>query len=226
MASPSTEPSVFRVLFLRLFIRPLARVLTGADVRYRERLPLKGPAIIAANHNSHVDTLLLLSIFPANVLHRVRPVAAADYFLSNPALSWFARRLVGIAPISRKAARGEDILKPARDALDRGDIIVVFPEGSRGEPDQMAPLKGGVARLAEAYPDAPVIPVWLQGAGRVLPRGSVIPVPLNCYVLVGEPVRWTGERPAFMDGLRDALAGLQAEAPPLRWRDAETGQDA
>jgi 1-acyl-sn-glycerol-3-phosphate acyltransferase len=67
-----------RLALIVLLARPLARLLTGADVSGRERLPLKGPAIIAANHNSHLDTLLLLTIFPARALHRLRPAAAAD----------------------------------------------------------------------------------------------------------------------------------------------------
>lgn len=225
MASPNTDPSPFRIFFLRWVIRPIALFFTGMELRYRERLPDHGPAIICANHNSHADTAILLSIFPPKALARVRPVAAADYFLTNPALSWFARRMIGITPISRAVARGEDILQPARDALARGDIVVVFPEGSRGRPEEMGPLKAGVARLAEAFPDAPVIPVWLQGAGRVLPKGAFIPVPMNCCVLVGEPLHWTGERQVFMNSLKDALAALGAEAPPLRWRDARVGDD-
>ena len=225
MASPNTDPSPFRIFFLRWVIRPIALFFTGMELRYRERLPDHGPAIICANHNSHADTAILLSIFPPKALARMRPVAAADYFLTNPALSWFARRMIGITPISRAVARGEDILQPARDALARGDIVVVFPEGSRGRPEEMGPLKAGVARLAEAFPDAPVIPVWLQGAGRVLPKGAFIPVPMNCCVLVGEPLHWTGERQVFMNSLKDALAALGAEAPPLRWRDARVGDD-
>ena len=74
-----------------------------------------------------------------------------------------------------------------------------------------------LARLAEAFPEAPVIPVWIQGAGRVLPKGTLIPVPMTCCVLVGEPIRWEGRRTAFMDGLREALLALKAQAPPLRW---------
>lgn len=219
MPSPNTETSPLRVLFLRLLLRPLARFLTGADVVGRERLPLKGPAIIAPNHNSHIDTLLMLSVFPAGTLARVRPVAAADYFLTNPVLSWFSRRLVGITPLSRAVARGDDVLGPAREALARGDILVVYPEGTRGEPGAMAPLKAGVARLAEAFPDAPVVPVWIQGAGRVLPKGAVVPVPMNCCVLVGEPLAWTGERQGFMTELRARLEALRDQAPPLKWID-------
>jgi 1-acyl-sn-glycerol-3-phosphate acyltransferase len=209
-----------RFLLLILVARPLALFMTGADVTGRERLPLKGPAIVAANHSSHVDTLLLLAIFPSRALARVRPAAAADYFLKDPVIGWFSRHVIGIVPVARlKAGRDEDVLAPARAALAAGDIVVVFPEGTRGdgEGDGMGQLKSGVARLAEAFPDAPVIPVWIQGAGRVLPKGETIPVPLNCAVLVGEPLAWSGERPAFMAKLRAALLALKEQAPPLRW---------
>lgn len=209
-----------RFLLLILVARPLALFMTGADVSGRERLPLKGPAIVAANHSSHVDTLLLLAIFPSRALARVRPAAAADYFLKDPVIGWFSRHVIGIVPVARlKAGSGEDVLAPARAALAAGDIVVVFPEGTRGdgEGDGMGQLKGGVARLAEAFPDAPVTPVWIQGAGRVLPKGETIPVPLNCAVLVGKPLAWTGERRDFMARLRAALLALKADAPPLRW---------
>ncbi|HEX3810823.1 MAG TPA: lysophospholipid acyltransferase family protein [Rhizomicrobium sp.] len=208
-------------LFLLTFIAvPLARVFAGTDVFGRERLPRVGPAIIAANHNSHVDTLLLLTIFPVKTMARLRPAAAADYFLRGPVLSWFSRNILGIVPIARdKAGSGEDVLAPAREALTRGDIILIFPEGTRGDAsDEMARLKSGVARLAEAYPTAPVFPIWLEGAGRVLPKGAHIPVPMNCTVLVGEALRWEGDRNAFMDKLRDSLLALREQAPPQRWR--------
>jgi 1-acyl-sn-glycerol-3-phosphate acyltransferase len=211
-----------RFLLLVLIARPLALFLTGADVTGRERLPLKGPAIVAANHSSHVDTLLLLAIFPSRALARVRPAAAADYFLKDPVIGWFSRHVIGIVPVARlKAGRkteaGEDVLAPARAALAAGDIVVVFPEGTRGDGDELGQLKSGVARLAEAFPDAPVTPVWIQGAGRVLPKGEAIPAPLNCAVLVGESLAWDGDRHAFMARLRAALLALKAEAPPLRW---------
>jgi 1-acyl-sn-glycerol-3-phosphate acyltransferase len=208
-----------RFLLLLLVARPIARFLTGADVTGRHLLPLKGPAIVAANHNSHIDTLLLLTIFPSRAMLRIRPAAASDYFLKDPVIGWFSRNLIGIVPVARhRVGTGEDILAPAREALAAGDIIVVFPEGTRGEAnDEMARLKSGVARLAEAFPDAPVTPVWIQGAGRVLPKGKTIPVPMNCAVLVGEPLHWGGHRTAFMDGLRASLLALKAQAPPLRW---------
>ncbi len=211
--------NALRTLLLTLVAKPLARFLTGADVVGREHLPTRGPAIVAANHNSHVDTLLLLTIFPAAVLPKVRPAAAADYFLKDPVIGWFSRNLIGIVPVARDKVRdGEDILAPAREALEAGCIVIVFPEGTRGDAsDDMGRLKNGVARLAEACPQVPVIPVWIQGAGRVLPKGKAIPVPMNCTVLAGPPVRWEGRRTPFMDALRDGLLALKAAAPPQRW---------
>jgi len=207
-----------RLAFLHLVARPLAALFTGADVVGRERLPSAGPAIIAANHNSHVDTLLLLTIFPARLMGRLRPVAAADYFLRGPLIGWFSRNLIGIVPIARHGGGREDVLAPARAALAAGDIVIIFPEGTRGAAtDELGPMKAGVARLAEAFPDAPVIPIWIEGAGRVLPKGTVLPAPMNCTVLVGEAIRWEGAPARFMEALRERLEDLRKSAPPQRW---------
>lgn len=205
--------------FLLVFIvRPLAWLVIGLDVLGRGRLPNAGPAIIAANHNSHLDTMLLLCLFPSRCLKRVRPVAAADHFLKTPLSSWFSRRIVGILPLVRdRPSRGVDGLAECKAALSRGEILLIFPEGTRGEPEQLGRLKLGVASLAEAFPGAPIVPVYLQGAGRVLPRNSRIPVPFNCSVIIGAPIAWCGDRHAFMDILRSTFEALRSEAPPLRW---------
>jgi 1-acyl-sn-glycerol-3-phosphate acyltransferase len=207
-----------RLAFLNLVARPLAAFFTGADVVGREHLPKAGPAIIAANHNSHVDTLLLLTIFPARLVGRLRPVAAADYFLRGPLIAWFSRTLIGIVPVARLAGGREDVLAPARAALAAGDIVIIFPEGTRGlGTDELGPMKAGVARLAAAFPDAPVTPIWIEGAGRVLPKGALLPAPMNCTVLVGEATRWSGDRERFMEALRASLEALRKSAPPQRW---------
>ena len=210
--------NVARLALLTLVARPLARFLTGADVVGPGRLPTAGPAIVVANHTSHVDTLLLLTIFPARLMGRVRPVAAADYFLRGPVIGWFSRNLVGIVPVARTPGLHDDVLAPARAALAAGDIVIVFPEGTRGPAtNALAPLKSGVARLAAAFPQAPVTPVWIEGAGRVLPKGALLPAPMNCTALVGEPIRWAGDKAVFMEALRASLEGLKAAAPPQRW---------
>ena len=212
--------ALIRILFLMLFARPLARVITGADVIGIEHLPKAGPAVIAANHNSHVDTLLLLTMFPVRLIPKLRPAAAADYFLKGPMIGWFSRNVIGIVPVERsRAGTGEDVLAPTRAALQEGAIVFLFPEGTRGDAsDEIGELKSGVARLAHDVPETQVIPVWIEGAGRVLPKGAHVPVPMNCTVLIGEPLAWTGDRISFMLALREALMALRAAAPPQRWR--------
>jgi 1-acyl-sn-glycerol-3-phosphate acyltransferase len=204
---------------LMLLVRPVARLLFGLDAIGTEKLPKDGPAIVAANHNSHVDTIVLLCLFPSRLLPKLRPVAAADHFDKGGFGSWFSRNIVGIIPIKRgSASRHEDVLAGAKEALMRGEILVVFPEGSRGEPEEMARFKTGVARLAEFCPEAPVTPVYLQGAGRSLPKDAKLLVPFNTTAVIGDPLSWTGSHHGFIEELRARIEALKAQAPPLRWQ--------
>jgi 1-acyl-sn-glycerol-3-phosphate acyltransferase len=204
---------LLRLLFFALIARPLALIVLGLNVRYRERLPIEGPAIVAANHNSHLDTLVLLSLFPLKLLPRLRPVAAADYFTVNPLLAWFSLNVIGILPIQRAAKGGADPLKPCEAALERGEILVLFPEGSRGEPEVMSRFKRGIAVLAARRPEVPVTPVFLHGLGKALPKDDPILVPFFCDVFVGEALRGSPEQTEFMTALETRMRALADELP-------------
>lgn len=206
-----------RLLFY-ILVRAIALVLLGLNIRRRELLPHSGPAIIVANHNSHLDTLILISLFPLRQLSRIRPIAAADYFLRNPFLAWFATRIIGIIPIARgKASKSYDPLKPCCDALDNGDIIILFPEGTRGEPEQISQFKKGVAYLAERYPHIPITPVFMHGLGKALPKGDFVLVPFFCDIFIDSPLILEGDRNSFMEKLNSRFQSLAREGHFATW---------
>ena len=207
-----------RYLFFLLVVRPLVLIVLGINLRHGERLPAAGPAILVANHNSHLDTLALMTLFRQSQLGLLRPVAAADYFLTRPALAWFATRIIGIIPLDREVRAGAgDPLAPCDEALARGEILILFPEGSRGEPERLAAFKSGIAHLAKRHPELPVVPVFLHGFGKVLPRGERLLVPFFCDVFVGEALTWSGERRGFMAELEATMAALAAEGDFPAW---------
>lgn len=205
-----------RLLFFGVVVRGVILLGLGLTVRHRERLPQKGPAILAANHNSHLDTLALMSLMPLSLLPKLRPVAAADYFLAGRLRSWFARDIVGIIPLERAQVRkGANPLAELEAALDRGEILILFPEGSRGEPEALGRFKKGIGHLAAARPDVPIVPIYMHGFGKALPRGSSVLVPFNCTVSVGEALHGAGSRHDFMEAYEERMAGLvDAETVP------------
>ncbi len=212
--------SWLKILFFAVIVRPVVLFVIGLNIRHRERLPLKGPLILVANHNSHLDTLVLMSLLSLRRLPDVRPVAAADYFLAGPWLTWFATNLIGIIPIERRKPQGDevvDVLAGAAAALTAGNIVILFPEGTRGEPEALQSFKSGVARLAERCPAAPVQPVYLHGLGKALPKGAWLPVPFFCDVLVGEPLPWPGSRQRLMEQLKSSMAALAATGKFATW---------
>lgn len=197
-----------RSLIHRWILKPLVRRFLRLEVNGGRALQRPGPAIVIANHNSHVDTAVLLAAFPA--VERVRPVAAADYFLRNGLLAWFSLRIVGILPLDRRRDTVGDPLAGVSAALEAGEWVILYPEGTRGEPGVLGDFKPGIARLAARHPEVPVIPVWLEGCDRVLPRGSKLLRSHPCSVTVGDSVfRRAGETVAeYLHRLRHVTLEL------------------
>ena len=202
------------ILFFALLVRPALLVLIGLRPLGRERLPRAGPAVVAANHNSHLDIVALMSLFPLRMLHRIRPVAAADHFLAPGPLGWLARTVLNIIPIERTGRGAEAALAPVRAAVDRGDIVIIFPEGTRGTPEVMQRFRRGVSVLAEAYPDLPFVPVRLHGLGKALPRGDWRFVPFSAEARIGAPrLGRDAPREPMATRLEADIAALGRESP-------------
>ena len=197
------------MLFFAGVIKPLILIVLGLNIRNREKLPISGPAVIAANHNSHLDTMVLMSLYPLSNIHKVRPVAAADYFLSNRVLAWFSLNIIGIIPLDRTGtASRERLFDDCNQALDQGDILILFPEGSRGEPEKFSQPKKGIYHLLRNREDVPVIPVVTHGLGRALPRGEALLVPFNCDVIIGDNLPVAHNADEMMKYISSAFAEL------------------
>jgi 1-acyl-sn-glycerol-3-phosphate acyltransferase len=103
------------------------------------------------------------------------------------------------------------------DALNAGDILILFPEGSRGEPERRSELKSGIAHLMEHAPSVPVVPVYLHGLGKALPKGDWLPVPFFADGFVGEALTWQGSRAATMQALETRFAELERQGGYEAW---------
>jgi 1-acyl-sn-glycerol-3-phosphate acyltransferase len=203
-------------LFHISFVRPVLR--WGVGVRYRRRnLVPRGPCVVVSNHNSHLDAAVLMSLFPLGRLPHVHPVAAADYFGTTLIKRTLAMLLMNGIPIERRPTAGSDPLQPIADALDAGECLVFFPEGSRGEAGVVAPFRPGIGRLVRMMPGLLVVPVFLSGPERIWPRGQVVPVPLSIDAIVGKPRSYSPEADPkeIAEQLQKDVLSLAPPPPPL-----------
>ena len=211
---------LLRIAFFALIVRPLMMIVLGTNVRRSELLPTSGPAIIVANHNSHLDVFALMNVLGLKRLQIVRPVAAADYFMTRRLRRWFATRIVGIIPIDRRKMRrekGKHPLDPISEVLDANGIVLLFPEGTRGEPETMDEFQSGVAHIARRHPDIPITPVFMHGLGKALPKGEALLVPFFCDMFVGKPLDSQLKKRELMNQLSSSMDELAAELPMEAW---------
>ena len=202
-----------------LIVRPLTWIILGVSVRQEGELPLHGPAIIVANHNSHLDTIVLMSLFPLKISKLIRPVAAEDYFFRNKYLKWFAVRILNVIPIFRTSNKesGLNPLDPVSEALREGSIVIYYPEGTRGEPERITKFKSGIARLAERHPDIPIVPIFMHGLGKALPKGETMLVPFICDIVIGKTIKWSSPKENFLNQIESSILDLAAKVNLTAW---------
>jgi 1-acyl-sn-glycerol-3-phosphate acyltransferase len=158
-----------RAMIMDNLARPVARVLAPATVRGLEHLRhVEGPVIFAANHASHVDTPLVLTNLPVEFRHRTVVAAASDYFFDRTWKSVVWSFSLAAIPIERSKVNRRSA-DTAADLLEAGWNLVIFPEGGRTPDGWTQPFRGGAAYLARRT-GRPVVPVYLQGTRRVMPK--------------------------------------------------------
>lgn len=188
----------------------LIRVICGVRSLPAATLP-PAPAIYFANHSSHLDFLTIWAALPAPVRVRTRPVAGRDYWEKTPRRRRIACGFFNAVLIERQHVTvATNPLEPMIAALEAGDSLIVFPEGTRSADGTVHPFKSGLYHLARARPGITLVPVYLQNLSRILPKGESLPVPLLGSLSVGVPIQLASDetKPAFLDRARAAVQQL------------------
>jgi 1-acyl-sn-glycerol-3-phosphate acyltransferase len=207
-----------RAAILDLAIRPAVHLMASPTVDGRERLDaLEAPVIFAANHHSHADTGLLLSLLPERFRHRTVVAAAADYFFDRRAKGTFHALTFGAVPMERtKVNRRSAVV--ATDLLADGWSLVIFPEGGRSPDGWAQEFRGGAAYLA-VRSGRPVVPVYIDGTRHMWPKGQRLPRPHKVTVTFGTPISPDPGEDArrLAARLERAVAGLADERATDWW---------
>lgn len=170
--------------------RRSARLLTGARSIWFGCQPEMKQRIFYANHNSHIDFILLWSSLPPEIRRKTRPVAASDYWMKDRFRRFLIQDTFSGVTIQRNREDQSDPLHPIKEVLSEGYSIIFFPEGTRNLEDdiQLLDFKSGLYHLSKQFPDVEVIPVWISNLKRVMPKGAIVPLPLLSTVIFGAPL--------------------------------------
>jgi 1-acyl-sn-glycerol-3-phosphate acyltransferase len=185
--------SFLKVCVHLLVLRPFIKLFSGVNIIGKDNFRGLGRYIIIANHNSHLDILLLYCILPVGDIAITHPVAEKVYFSKSRMIFRLVSFLFRPIWITRGQPDPED--DPFREIaqkIDEGHNIIVFPEGTRGRPGELQHFKSGIGRLVSRYPDIPIVPVFLSGPERALPKASFIPLPFWSNITIGPPQKCKG----------------------------------
>lgn len=176
-------------LFIHLFLlRPFIKLIFGVNLFGKENIYNLERFIIIANHNSHLDTLLLFYLLPVKQILITHPVAAKEYFSKSKIIFGLVNYLFSPIWVARSdpSVRAE-FMNEVKNILDKGHNIIMFPEGTRGLPGEIQSFKSGIGRISEQYRDISIIPVFISGTEKSFPKGGFIPIPIWNNVIITPP---------------------------------------
>jgi long-chain acyl-CoA synthetase len=169
-----------------VFARMMMQIYNEFTVEGADRLALDPPFIVCANHTSHLDTFALLASFPANLVRYVHPVAAQDTFFTDRLSASLSANVLNAIPFDRYGDF-EKSLTECEQVLRKGEILIVFPEGTRSMDGKMGKFKSGAARLA-VDTGSPIVPAYIKGTYDALPKGKKLPASQRISVKFGTPI--------------------------------------
>jgi 1-acyl-sn-glycerol-3-phosphate acyltransferase len=167
-----------------LLLRAWMRIYHRMQISGREHLPKSGSFVLVCNHTSHLDTLSMLCAVPLKRIHRTFPAAASDYFFSSLPRSAVSAVLINALPFDRRVKGAESLTVCSRLLANEGNVLIIFPEGTRTTTGEMSRFRSGIGRLVVGT-DIPVVPCFLDGGLKALPKGKAIPRPAKLRLKIG-----------------------------------------
>jgi 1-acyl-sn-glycerol-3-phosphate acyltransferase len=192
----------------QLVVRALLRGYNRFEVRGGENLPAHGSFVMVCNHSSHLDAVCLTASLPIARVHRAFPAAAADYFFSTVPRSIFSIVVINGLPFDREHDSAGSLDTCRRLLAQPGNVLILFPEGTRSPSGALGRFRSGVGRLV-AGTATPVVPCHLAGAHEAWPKGAVLPRPRTLSLRIGHPR-------VFLDMRADDRAAAAAIGARLR----------
>ena len=182
--------TIFLTLVYKVGMRFFLQVIIGVKYYNRKVLKDQKQFILVSNHNSHLDTMAMMTAVPFRKLHNTHPVAAGDYFGDSKFKVFMIKQLVnGILVARSKETKGEfgDTIEKLSKIIQEGKSLILFPEGSRGEPEVMQRFKKGIGVLLQQNPHVAYVPIYTNGLGTVMPKGKFLFMPYESDIYFGEP---------------------------------------
>jgi 1-acyl-sn-glycerol-3-phosphate acyltransferase len=199
-------------LLLRNSMALVARLLSGASVRWIDSQPDTCQRVYFANHTSHLDAIVLWSALPPAVRALARPVAAKDYWTKGRIRRYMAQEVFNAMLIDRTEIKVHNSPVDAMlREIGQQYSLIVFPEGGRSDGRDIGEFKSGLYYLCKKRPDLELIPVHIDNMNRILPRGQVLPVPLLTCISFGPPMWLEAREPKvrFLERARAAVRRLK-----------------
>lgn len=192
----------------RTILLIVCKLVTGVQARWYSP-PCDAVTICYANHTSHLDGLVIWSSFPKKLRKLVHPVVAKDYWEKNSLKKFIAIEVFNSVLINRHTNTHENPLQPLIVTLEKQQSLILFPEGTRGNGEQIVDFKSGLYHLAKQFPHIHFVPVYLNNLNRVLPKGSKLVVPIICSAIFGSAISPLHENETKADFLLRAKQALK-----------------
>jgi 1-acyl-sn-glycerol-3-phosphate acyltransferase len=197
-----------------MILRAYLRLFHRLEVEGAEHLPREESFVFVSNHCSHLDAISLMGALPWSRVHRSYPAAASDYWFKSAAGTFVAAGLLNAVAMERSGNPRRSLAACRRVLDEPGNVLIMFPEGGRSPDGQMQHFRPGIGFLLAGTENL-VVPAYLSGTEKALPRGRAIPRPYPIRVRIGSPLRFP-HVPAERAGYEHVAAEVETAVRDLK----------